>query len=133
MIYRMNKIKEFINENRHFLAYIFVPLFIVVLIVVFRPKYENRSDNKVLEQIQVEQQKQIDYLRFKTDSLNKELIIKKKLDAELQSRSENEIIDLRLQIKAIKNNANAKKDINNNADLEQSFDILTSNIKKRQR
>ena len=87
----------------------------------------------MLEQIQVEQQKQIDYLRFKTDSLNKELIIKKKLDAELQSRSENEIIDLRLQIKAIKNNANAKKDINNNADLEQSYDILTNNIKKRQR
>ena len=87
----------------------------------------------MLEQIQAEQQKQIDYLRFKIDSLNKELIIKKKLDAELQSKSENEIIDLRLQIKAIKNNANAKKDINNNADLEQSFDILTSNIKKRQR
>lgn len=126
--------KQFIIQNKTFLMFVFLLLVIIIFFATKKPKIVTyKSDNKVLEQIQAEQQKQIDYLRFKTDSLNKELIIKKKLDAELQSKSENEIIDLRLQIKAIKNNANAKKDINNNADLEQSFDILTSNIKKRQR
>ena len=126
--------KQFIIQNKTFLMFVFLLLVIIIFFATKKPKIVTyKSDNKVLEQIQAEQQKQIDYLRFKIDSLNKELIIKKKLDAELQSRSENEIIDLRLQIKAIKNNANAKKDINNNADLEQSFDILTSNIKKRQR
>ncbi len=126
--------KQFIIQNKTFLMFVFLLLVIIIFFATKKPKIVTyKSDNKVLEQIQAEQQKQIDYLRFKTDSLNKELIIKKKLDAELQSRSENEIIDLRLQIKAIKNNANAKKDINNNADLEQSYDILTNNIKKRQR
>ena len=126
--------KQFIIQNKTFLKFVFLLLVIIIFFATKKPKIVTyKSDNKVLEQIQAEQQKQIDYLRFKIDSLNKELIIKKKLDAELQSKSENEIIDLRLQIKAIKNNANAKKDINNNADLEQSFDILTSNIKKRQR
>jgi membrane peptidoglycan carboxypeptidase len=126
--------KQFIIQNKTFLMFVFLLLVIIIFFATKKPKIVTyKSDNKVLEQIQAEQQKQIDYLRFKIDSLNKELIIKKKLDAELQSKSENEIIDLRLQIKAIKNNANAKKDINNNADLEQSFDILTSNIKKRQR
>jgi len=126
--------KQFIIQNKTFLMFVFLLLVIIIFFATKKPKIVTyKSDNKVLEQIQAEQQKQIDYLRFKIDSLNKELIIKKILDAELQSKSENEIIDLRLQIKAIKNNANAKKDINNNADLEQSFDILTSNIKKRQR
>jgi len=126
--------KQFIIQNKTFLMFVFLLLVIIIFFATKKPKIVTyKSDNKVLEQIQAEQQKQIDYLRFKIDSLNKELIIKKKLDAELQSKSENEIIDLRLQIKAIKNNANAKKDINNNADLEQSFDILTSNITKRQR
>jgi len=126
--------KQFIIQNKTFLMFVFLLLVIIIFFATKKPKIVTyKSDNKVLEQIQAEQQKQIDYLRFKIDSLNKELIIKKKLDAELQSKSENEIIDLRLQIKAIKNNANAKKDINNSADLEQSFDILTSNIKKRQR
>lgn len=126
--------KQFIIQNKTFLMFVFLLLVIIIFFATKKPKIVTyKSDNKVLEQIQAEQQKQIDYLRFKIDSLNKELIIKKKLDAELQSRSENEIIDLRLQIKAIKNNANAKKDINNNADLEQSYDILTNNIKKRQR
>ena len=126
--------KQFIIQNKTFLMFVFLLLVIIIFFATKKPKIVTyKSDNKVLEQIQAEQQKQIDYLRFKIDSLNKELIIKKKLDAELQSKSENEIIDLRLQIKAIKNNANAKKDINNNADLDQSFDILTSNIKKRQR
>lgn len=126
--------KQFIIQNKTFLMFVFLLLVIIIFFAIKKPKIVTyKSDNKVLEQIQAEQQKQIDYLRFKIDSLNKELIIKKKLDAELQSKSENEIIDLRLQIKAIKNNANAKKDINNNADLEQSFDILTINIKKRQR
>ena len=126
--------KQFIIQNKTFLMFVFLLLVIIIFFATKKPKIVTyKSDNKVLEQIQAEQQKQIDYLRFKTDSLNKELIIKKKLDAELQSKSENEIIDLRLQIKAIKNNANAKKDINNNADLEQSYDILTNNIKKRQR
>lgn len=126
--------KQFIIQNKTFLMFVFLLLVIIIFFATKKPKIVTyKSDNKVLEQIQAEQQKQIDYLRFKIDSLNKELIIKKKLDAELQSKSENEIIDLRLQIKAIKNNANAKKDINNNADLEQSYDILTNNIKKRQR
>jgi hypothetical protein len=65
--------------------------------------------------------------------LNSELSIKVKADKELQEKSNKEISDLRLQIKSIKANANAKKNIINNADLEQSYDILTDNIKKRQR
>lgn len=104
-------------------------LVLVVIIILFatrKPKimvYE--SDKAVLEQIE--------HLRKRVDLLNSELSIKVKADKELQEKSNKEISDLRLQIKSIKANANAKKNIINNADLEQSYDILTDNIKKRQR
>lgn len=84
--------KQFIIQNKTFLMFVFLLLVIIIFFATKKPKIVTyKSDNKVLEQIQAEQQKQIDYLRFKIDSLNKELIIKKKLDAELQSKSENEI------------------------------------------
>ena len=73
--------KQFIIQNKTFLMFVFLLLVIIIFFATKKPKIVTyKSDNKVLEQIQAEQQKQIDYLRFKTDSLNKELIIKKKLD-----------------------------------------------------
>jgi len=80
--------KQFIIQNKTFLMFVFLLLVIIIFFATKKPKIVTyKSDNKVLEQIQAEQQKQIDYLRFKIDSLNKELIIKKKLRSELQSKN----------------------------------------------
>ena len=109
-------------------------IFILTLLILDTGKSTNsKSVIDVYKEIDKEQTKRIENLETIVKQHRDILLMKIKKDSILTIQSQVEINKLNQNIKDLKK-ANEKVRINiNNADIDASYDILTNNIKKRQR
>ena len=126
---------DFSNFKKYWLLLV-VPILIFVLVLLFLDNGKPTNSNAVIDvykEIDKEQTKRIENLETIVKQHRDILLMKIKKDSILTIQSQVEINKLNQNIKDLKK-ANEKVRINiNNADIDASYNILTNNIKKRQR
>lgn len=126
---------NFSNLKKYWIGIVIpILIFILVLLILDTGKSTNsKSVIDVYKEIDKEQTKRIENLETIVKQHRDILLMKIKKDSILTIQSQVEINKLNQNIKDLKK-ANEKVRINiNNADIDASYDILTNNIKKRQR
>ena len=126
---------DFSNLKKYWIGIVIpILIFILTLLILDTGKSTNsKSVIDVYKEIDKEQTKRIENLETIVKQHRDILLMKIKKDSILTIQSQVEINKLNQNIKDLKK-ANEKVRINiNNADIDASYDILTNNIKKRQR
>lgn len=126
---------NFSNLKKYWIGIVIpILIFILALLILDTGKSTNsKSVIDVYKEIDKEQTKRIENLETIVKQHRDILLMKIKKDSILTIQSQVEINKLNQNIKDLKK-ANEKVRINiNNADIDASYDILTNNIKKRQR
>jgi hypothetical protein len=126
---------NFSNLKKYWIGIVIpILIFILTLLILDTGKSTNsKSVIDVYKEIDKEQTKRIENLETIVKQHRDILLMKIKKDSILTIQSQVEINKLNQNIKDLKK-ANEKVRINiNNADIDASYDILTNNIKKRQR
>ena len=131
----LKNIFNFIATNKKFFLFIVTPALVLAIFcwLTMRkptPKYD-ALNNPILEQIQKEQGERIENLESIVLQLRQEIADKSVQDSILQVVSKKKIIELQFFIQNIKSDNEKKHILNSNTDINQSYDILTNNIKKR--
>ena len=126
---------DFSNFKKYWLLLV-VPILIFVLVLLFIDNGKPTNSNAVIDaykEIDKEQTQRIEKLEKVIEQHKKILLMKTKQDSLLFMQSQIEINKLNKSIKDLKkSNEQARNNINN-ADIDASYDILTNNLKKRQR
>lgn len=126
---------NFSNLKKYWIG-IVIPILIFILILLILDTGKSTNSKSVIDvykEIDKEQTKRIENLETIVKQHRDILLMKIKKDSILTIQSQVEINKLNQNIKDLKK-ANEKVRINiNNADIDASYDILTNNIKKRQR
>lgn len=126
---------DFSNFKKYWLLLV-VPILIFVLVLLFLDNGKPTNSNAVIDaykEIDKEQTQRIEKLEKVIEQHKKILLMKTRQDSVLFMQSQIEINKLNKSIKDLKkSNEQARNNINN-ADIDASYDILTNNIKKRQR
>lgn len=126
---------NFSNLKKYWIGIVIpILIFILTLLILDTGKSTNsKSVIDVYKEIDKEQTKRIENLETIVKQHRDILLMKIKKDSILTIQSQVEINKLNQNIKDLKK-ANEKVRINiNNADIDASYNILTNNIKKRQR
>jgi hypothetical protein len=131
----MNKIASFISVNKSkfvVIAIIFIIVVLVYLIYNNEPKPKDDAiNNPIVEQVLKEQAERIEQLEFQILEFNKNLRKKEIKDSILFVKGQKDISELKLSIKKSSDEAKQKHILNSNSDIEQSYNTLSNNIKKR--
>ena len=126
---------DFSNFKKYWLLLV-VPILIFVLVLLFLNNGKPINSNAVIDaykEIDKEQTQRIEKLEKVIEQHKKILLMKTKQDSLLFMQSQIEINKLNKSIKDLKkSNEQARNNINN-ADIDASYNILTNNLKKRQR
>lgn len=126
---------DFSNFKKYWLLLV-VPILIFVLVLLFLDNGKPTNSNAVIDaykEIDKEQTQRIEKLEKVIEQHKKILLIKTRQDSVLFMQSQIEINKLNKSIKDLKkSNEQARNNINN-ADIDASYNILTNNLKKRQR
>ena len=126
---------DFSNFKKYWLLLI-IPIIIFILVLLFLNNGKPINSNAVIDaykEIDKEQTQRIEKLEKVIEQHKKILLMKTKQDSLLFMQSQIEINKLNKSIKDLKkSNEQARNNINN-ADIDASYDILTNNLKKRQR
>ena len=126
---------DFSNFKKYWLLLV-VPILIFVLVLLFLDNGKPTNSNAVIDEykeIDKEQTQRIEKLEKVIEQHKKILLMKTKQDSLLFMQSQIEINKLNKSIKDLKkSNEQARNNINN-ADIDASYNILTNNLKKRQR
>lgn len=126
---------DFSNFKKYWLLLV-VPILIFVLVLLFLDNGKPTNSNAVIDaykEIDKEQTQRIEKLEKVIEQHKKILLMKTRQDSVLFMQSQIEINKLNKSIKDLKkSNEQARNNINN-ADIDASYDILTNNLKKRQR
>ena len=126
---------DFSNFKKYWLLLV-VPILIFVLVLLFLDNGRPTNSNAVIDaykEIDKEQTKRIEKLEKVIVQYKKILLMKTRQDSVLFMQSQIEINKLNKSIKDLKkSNEQARNNINN-ADIDASYNILTNNLKKRQR
>lgn len=126
---------DFSNFKKYWLLLV-VPILIFVLVLLFLDNGKPTNSNAVIDaykEIDKEQTQRIEKLEKVIEQHKKILLMKTRQDSVLFMQSQIEINKLNKSIKDLKkSNEQARNNINN-ADIDASYNILTNNLKKRQR
>ena len=126
---------DFSNFKKYWLLLV-VPILIFVLVLLFLDNGKPTNSNAVIDaykEIDIEQTAKIEHLETVIEQHKNTLLMKIKEDSIMYMQSQIEINKLNKSIKDLKkSNEQARNNINN-ADIDASYDILTNNLKKRQR
>jgi len=126
---------DFSNFKKYWLLLV-VPILIFVLVLLFLDNGKPTNSNAVIDaykEIDKEQTQRIEKLEKVIEQHKNTLLMKIRQDSVLFMQSQIEINKLNKSIKDLKkSNEQARNNINN-ADIDASYDILTNNLKKRQR
>lgn len=126
---------DFSNFKKYWLLLV-VPILIFVLVLLFLDNGKPTNSNAVIDaykEIDKEQTQRIEKLEKVIEQHKKILLMKTRQDSVLFMQSQIEINKLNKSIKYLKkSNEQARNNINN-ADIDASYNILTNNLKKRQR
>lgn len=126
---------DFSNFKKYWLLLV-VPILIFVLVLLFIDNGKPTNSNAVIDaykEIDKEQTQRIEKLEKVIEQHKKILLMKTRQDSVLFMQSQIEINKLNKSIKDLKkSNEQARNNINN-ADIDASYNILTNNLKKRQR
>lgn len=126
---------DFSNFKKYWLLLV-VPILIFVLVLLFLNNGKPTNSNAVIDaykEIDKEQTQRIEKLEKVIEQHKKILLMKTRQDSVLFMQSQIEINKLNKSIKYLKkSNEQARNNINN-ADIDASYNILTNNLKKRQR
>jgi len=126
---------DFSNFKKYWLLLV-VPILIFVLVLLFLNNGKPTNSNAVIDaykEIDKEQTQRIEKLEKVIEQHKKILLMKTRQDSVLFMQSQIEINKLNKSIKDLKkSNEQARNNINN-ADIDASYNILTNNLKKRQR
>lgn len=124
------------SAHKKFWLLLVVPILIFVLVLLFLDNGKPTNSNAVIDaykEIDKEQTQRIEKLEKVIEQHKKILLMKTRQDSVLFMQSQIEINKLNKSIKDLKkSNEQARNNINN-ADIDASYDILTNNLKKRQR
>ena len=124
------------SAHKKFWLLLIIPIIIFILVLLFLNNGKPISSNAVIDaykEIDKEQTQRIEKLEKVIEQHKKILLMKTKQDSLLFMQSQIEINKLNKSIKDLKkSNEQARNNINN-ADIDASYDILTNNLKKRQR
>lgn len=126
---------DFSNFKKYWLLLV-VPILIFVLVLLFLDNGKPTNSNAVIDaykEIDKEQTQRIEKLEKVIEQHKKILLMKTRQDSVLFMQSQIEINKLNKSIKDLKkSNEQARNNINN-ADIDASYNILTNNLKRRQR
>lgn len=124
------------SAHKKFWLLLVVPILIFVLVLLFLDNGKPTNSNAVIDaykEIDKEQTQRIEKLEKVIEQHKKILLMKTRQDSVLFMQSQIEINKLNKSIKDLKkSNEQARNNINN-ADIDASYNILTNNLKKRQR
>ena len=124
------------SAHKKFWLLLIIPIIIFILVLLFLNNGKPINSNAVIDaykEIDKEQTQRIEKLEKVIEQHKKILLMKTKQDSLLFMQSQIEINKLNKSIKDLKkSNEQARNNINN-ADIDASYDILTNNLKKRQR
>ena len=124
------------SAHKKFWLLLIIPIIIFILVLLFLNNGKPTNSNAVIDaykEIDKEQTQRIEKLEKVIEQHKKILLMKTKQDSLLFMQSQIEINKLNKSIKDLKkSNEQARNNINN-ADIDASYNILTNNLKKRQR
>ena len=124
------------SAHKKFWLLLIIPIIIFILVLLFLNNGKPINSNAVIDaykEIDKEQTQRIEKLEKVIEQHKKILLMKTKQDSLLFMQSQIEINKLNKSIKDLKkSNEQARNNINN-ADIDASYNILTNNLKKRQR
>ena len=124
------------SAHKKFWLLLIIPIIIFILVLLFLNNGKPINSNAVIDaykEIDKEQTQRIEKLEKVIEQHKKILLMKTRQDSVLFMQSQIEINKLNKSIKDLKkSNEQARNNINN-ADIDASYNILTNNLKKRQR
>ena len=124
------------SAHKKFWLLLIIPIIIFILVLLFLNNGKPINSNAVIDaykEIDKEHTQRIEKLEKVIEQHKKILLMKTKQDSLLFMQSQIEINKLNKSIKDLKkSNEQARNNINN-ADIDASYNILTNNLKKRQR
>ena len=124
------------SAHKKFWLLLIIPIIIFILVLLFLDNGKPINSNAVIDaykEIDKEQTQRIEKLEKVIEQHKKISLMKTKQDSLLFMQSQIEINKLNKSIKDLKkSNEQARNNINN-ADIDASYNILTNNLKKRQR
>ena len=126
---------DFSNFKKYWLLLV-VPILIFVLVLLFLDNGKPTNSNAVIDaykEIDIEQTAKIEHLETVIEQHKKILLMKTRQDSVLFMQSQIEINKLNKSIKDLRKENEKMRNNINGADIDASYDILTNNIKKRQR
>jgi len=126
---------DFSNFKKYWLLLV-VPILIFVLVLLFLDNGKPTNSNAVIDaykEIDKEQTQRIEKLEKVIEQHKKILLMKTKQDSLLFMQSQIEIGKLNKNIKDIRKENEKMRNNINGADIDASYNILTNNLKKRQR
>lgn len=126
---------DFSNFKKYWLLLV-VPILIFVLVLLFLDNGKPTNSNAVIDaykEIDKEQTQRIEKLEKVIEQHKKILLMKTRQDSVLFMQSQIEIGKLNKNIKDIRKENEKMRNNINGADIDASYDILTNNLKKRQR
>lgn len=126
---------DFSNFKKYWLLLV-VPILIFVLVLLFLDNGKPTNSNAVIDaykEIDIEQTAKIEHLETVIEQHKKILLMKTKEDSIMYMQSQIEIGKLNKNIKDIRKENEKMRNNINGADIDASYDILTNNLKKRQR
>lgn len=124
------------SAHKKFWLLLIIPIIIFILVLLFLNNGKPINSNAVIDaykEIDKEQTQRIEKLEKVIEQHKNTLLMKTRQDSVLFMQSQIEINKLNKSIKDLKkSNEQARNNINN-ADIDASYNILTNNLKKRQR
>ena len=126
------KIWSFLVINKRTLLLFSMPILFFIIIFIIATKDNNHTNiEPYWEQQNSVQKQKIETLTQELNQLKEQLSTKQRKDSILQAQSKKEIAELKAMLKNIKTENEKKRLLLNTADIDEGYDILTNNIKKR--
>lgn len=131
----MNKISSFISVNKS--RFTVIVIFIIIGLILYliynngpKPKYDS-INNPIVEQLLKEQAERIENLEYQLLKFNENFRKKIITDSILFYKGQKQIAEINTSLKIQKSENEKKHILNSNYDIEQSYNTLSNNIKKR--
>ena len=124
------------SAHKKFWLLLIIPIIIFILVLLFLNNGKPINSNAVIDaykEIDIEQTAKIEHLETVIEQHKNTLLMKTKQDSLLFMQSQIEIGKLNKNIKDIRKENEKMRNNINGADIDASYDILTNNLKKRQR
>ena len=124
------------SAHKKFWLLLIIPIIIFILVLLFLNNGKPINSNAVIDaykEIDIEQTAKIEHLETVIEQHKNTLLMKIKEDSIMYMQSQIEIGKLNKNIKDIRKENEKMRNNINGADIDASYDILTNNLKKRQR